>query len=85
MPKDLDVGSNSLQNYTVSPNSHFYIKIQDSDDGKIYPELVLHRALDHEEEPELELTLVALDGGNPPRSGTTLVLIKVLDITTMPL
>ncbi|XP_040097484.1 protocadherin beta-14-like [Oryx dammah] len=78
--QDLDVGSNSLQNYTVSPNSHFYIKIQDSDDGKIYPELVLHRALDHEEEPELRLTLVALDGGNPPRSGTTLVLIKVLDI-----
>ncbi|KAB0338916.1 hypothetical protein FD754_024253, partial [Muntiacus muntjak] len=78
--QDLDVGSNSLQNYTVSPNSHFYIKIQDSDDGKIYPELVLHRALDHEEEPELILTLVALDGGKPPRSGTTLVLIKVLDI-----
>ena len=78
--QDLDVGSNSLQNYTVSPNYHFYIKIQDSSDGKIYPVLVLHRALDHEEEPELILTLVALDGGNPPRSGTTLVLIKVLDI-----
>ncbi|XP_026937207.1 protocadherin beta-14-like [Sagmatias obliquidens] len=78
--QDLDVGSNSLQNYTVSPNSHFHIKIQDSGDGKIYPELVLHRALDHEEEPELRLTLIALDGGSPPRSGTTLVLIKVLDI-----
>ncbi|XP_016061101.1 PREDICTED: protocadherin beta-14 isoform X2 [Miniopterus natalensis] len=78
--QDLDIGSNSLQNYTISPNSHFYIKIQDSGDGKIYPELVLDRMLDHEEEPELRLTLVALDGGSPPRSGTTLVLIKVLDI-----
>nr|XP_020043492.1 protocadherin beta-14-like [Castor canadensis] len=78
--QDLDIGSNSLQNYTISPNSHFYIKIQDSGDGKIYPELVLDRALDHEEESELRLTLTALDGGSPPRSGTTLVLIKVLDI-----
>ncbi|XP_047585510.1 protocadherin beta-14-like [Lutra lutra] len=78
--QDLDVGTNSLQNYTISPNSHFYIKIQDSGDGKLYPELVLDRALDHEEESELSLTLTALDGGSPPRSGTTLVLIKVLDI-----
>ncbi|KAM8959428.1 uncharacterized protein AAEQ78_000067 [Lycaon pictus] len=78
--QDLDVGTNSLQNYTISPNSHFYIKIRDSSDGKIYPELVLDRELDHEEEPELTLTLTALDGGSPPRSGTTLVLIKVLDI-----
>ncbi|XP_041622405.1 protocadherin beta-14-like [Vulpes lagopus] len=76
--QDLDVGTNSLQNYTISPNSHFYIKIRS--DGKIYPELVLDRELDHEEEPELTLTLTALDGGSPPRSGTTLVLIKVLDI-----
>ncbi|KAM6224267.1 uncharacterized protein ACDL77_023850 [Rhynchocyon petersi] len=78
--QDLDIGSNSLQNYTISPNSHFYIKIRDSGEGRIYPELVLNKALDHEEEPELRLTLTALDGGSPPRSGTTLVVIKVLDI-----
>uniref|UniRef100_A0A2K5HD65 Cadherin domain-containing protein n=1 Tax=Colobus angolensis palliatus TaxID=336983 RepID=A0A2K5HD65_COLAP len=78
--QDLDVGSNSLQNYTISPNSHFYIKIPDSSDRKIYPELVLDRALDYEQEAEIRLTLTALDGGSPPKSGTTLVLIKVLDI-----
>ncbi|XP_077793364.1 protocadherin beta-14-like isoform X1 [Macaca mulatta] len=78
--QDLDVGSNSLQNYTISPNSHFHIKIPDSSDRKIYPELVLDRALDYEQEAELRLTLTALDGGSPPKSGTTLVLIKVLDI-----
>ncbi|XP_058398550.1 protocadherin beta-14 [Diceros bicornis minor] len=78
--QDLDIGSNSLQNYTVSPNSHFYIKVRDSSDGKIYPELVLDRALDHEDKLELRLTLTALDGGSPPRTGTTLVLIKVLDV-----
>ncbi|XP_028384754.1 protocadherin beta-14-like [Phyllostomus discolor] len=78
--QDLDIGSNSLQNYTISPNSHFSVKVQDSGDGEIYPELVLDRMLDHEKEPELRLTLVALDGGSPPRSGTTSVLIEVLDI-----
>ncbi|XP_033621457.1 protocadherin-1 [Fukomys damarensis] len=78
--QDLDAGNNSLQNYTISPSSHFCIKIRESGDGKIYPELVLNRMLDHEAEPELRLTLTALDGGSPPRSGTTLVLIKVLDI-----
>ncbi|XP_007937224.1 protocadherin beta-14 [Orycteropus afer afer] len=78
--QDLDIGSNGLQNYTISPSSHFCIKIRDSSEGKIYPELVLDKALDHEEEPELRLTLIALDGGSPPRSGTTVVLISVLDI-----
>ncbi|XP_051019079.1 protocadherin beta-14-like [Acomys russatus] len=78
--QDLDIGSNSLQDYSISPSSHFSVKIHDSGDGKIYPELVLDRPLDHEEESELRLTLTALDGGSPPRSGTTLVLIKVLDI-----
>ncbi|XP_012583222.1 PREDICTED: protocadherin beta-14 [Condylura cristata] len=78
--QDLDVGNNGLQNYTVSPNSHFHIKTRQNGDGKKYPELVLDRELDHEEENELRLTLIALDGGSPPKSGTTLVLIKVLDI-----
>ncbi|XP_024430916.2 protocadherin beta-14 [Desmodus rotundus] len=78
--QDLDIGSNSLQNYTISSNSHFSVKVQDSGDGKIYPELVLDKMLDHEKEPELRLTLIALDGGSPPRSGTTSVLIEVLDI-----
>ncbi|XP_029420541.1 protocadherin beta-5-like isoform X2 [Nannospalax galili] len=49
-------------------------------DGRKYPELVLDRALDAEEQPELSLTLTALDGGAPPRSGTTTVRIEVVDI-----
>ncbi|KAM5298222.1 protocadherin beta-14-like [Ctenodactylus gundi] len=78
--QDLDIGSNGLQNYTISPTSHFYIKIQDNGDGRIYPELVLNRALDHEKESELRLVLTALDGGSPPKTGTTQLLIQVLDI-----
>ncbi|XP_048187602.1 protocadherin beta-14-like [Perognathus longimembris pacificus] len=78
--EDVDIGKNSLQNYTISPNSHFHIKVRNNVDGKIYPELLLDSALDHEKQSELRLTLTALDGGSPPRSGTTLVLVEVLDI-----
>nr|XP_031526893.1 protocadherin beta-2 [Vicugna pacos] len=78
--QDLDVGSNSLQSYTVSPNSHFHLKLQESPSGTVLPQLVLNKALDREEQPEIRLILTALDGGTPPRSGTTIVRIEVLDI-----
>ncbi|XP_036060853.1 protocadherin beta-3-like [Onychomys torridus] len=77
---DLDVGRNGLQNYTVSPKSHFHVRSRRRRDGRKYPELVLDRALDREEQPELSLTLTALDGGSPPRSGTAQVHILVLDV-----
>ncbi|XP_072486687.1 protocadherin beta-2-like [Notamacropus eugenii] len=78
--QDLDVGRNGLQNYTVNPNSHFHIKIRESREGTKYPELVLDKALDREEKPEVILILTALDGGSPPRSGTALVRVLVMDI-----
>ncbi|XP_013963249.1 protocadherin beta-3 [Canis lupus familiaris] len=78
--EDLDVGRNSLQNYTVTPNSHFHVLTRSRRDGRKYPLLVLDKALDREEQPELILTLTALDGGSPPRSGIAQVHIVVLDI-----
>ncbi|XP_062045733.1 protocadherin beta-2-like [Lepus europaeus] len=78
--QDLDVGSNGLQNYTISPNIHFHLKLQGSPDGTVLPQLVLDKALDREEEPEIRLTLTAQDGGTPPRSGTALVRIEVVDV-----
>ncbi|KAM8764469.1 putative protocadherin beta-18 isoform 2-T2 [Rhynchonycteris naso] len=78
--QDLDVGKNGVQNYTLSPNLYFYLKLQDSNEGRKYPELVLDQALDREKEPELRLTLTALDGGSPPRSGTAVVRVSVLDV-----
>ncbi|XP_016061109.1 PREDICTED: LOW QUALITY PROTEIN: protocadherin beta-6-like [Miniopterus natalensis] len=80
MAQDLDVGSNSLQSYTVSSNSHFHVLTRNRSDGRKFPELVLDKALDREQQPELRLTLTALDGGSPPRSGTTDIHIRVLDI-----
>uniref|UniRef100_A0ABI8AD40 Cadherin domain-containing protein n=2 Tax=Felis catus TaxID=9685 RepID=A0ABI8AD40_FELCA len=78
--QDLDVGSNTVQNYTISTNSRFHLFTLNHSDGRRYPELVLDKALDREEQSELRLTLTALDGGSPPRTGTAQVLIVVLDI-----
>uniref|UniRef100_A0A8C6G896 Protocadherin beta 8 n=1 Tax=Mus spicilegus TaxID=10103 RepID=A0A8C6G896_MUSSI len=78
--QDPDIGSNAVQNYTVSPNLHFHVVTLSHTDGRKYPELVLDRALDREEQPELTLILTALDGGAPPKSGTTTVRIEVVDI-----
>ncbi|XP_032192333.1 protocadherin beta-17-like [Mustela erminea] len=78
--QDLDVGSNTVQNYTISTNSHFHLFTRNHSDGRRYPELVLDKALDREEQSELRLTLTAMDGGSPPRTGTSQVLILILDI-----
>uniref|UniRef100_A0ABI8ADP3 Cadherin domain-containing protein n=1 Tax=Felis catus TaxID=9685 RepID=A0ABI8ADP3_FELCA len=78
--QDLDVGVNNVQNYTIYPNSHFHVLTCNSGEGRKYPELVLDKALDREQQPEFRLTLMAVDGGTPPKTGTTLVLIDVLDI-----
>ncbi|KAI5941952.1 Protocadherin beta-11 [Manis javanica] len=78
--KDLDVGINALKSYTISPNSHFHIKMRVNPDGRKYPELVLDKALDYEEQSELSFILTALDGGSPPRSGTASVQVLVMDI-----
>ncbi|KAM6148483.1 protocadherin beta-17-like [Erethizon dorsatum] len=78
--QDLDVGNNTVQNYIISTNSHFHLVTCDHNDGRKYPELVLDKALDREEQPEFKLTLTALDGGSPPRTGIAQVLIVVLDV-----
>ncbi|XP_005356058.1 protocadherin beta-16 [Microtus ochrogaster] len=76
---DSDVEINNIQSYQVSSNSHFLVVTRNRSDGRKYPELVLEKELDREEEPELRLTLIALDGGSPPRSGMARVLIEVVD------
>ncbi|XP_051019087.1 protocadherin beta-15-like [Acomys russatus] len=77
--QDLDVGNNSIQNYNVSTNSHFHVSIRKRGDGRKYPELVLDKELDREEQAEFRLTLTALDGGSPPRTGTSQIRIVVMD------
>ncbi|XP_025873592.2 protocadherin beta-15-like [Vulpes vulpes] len=78
--QDLDVGNNNIQNYSISPNAHFRVSTRTRGDGRKYPELVLVKELDREEQAELKVTLTALDGGSPPRSGAAQVRILVLDV-----
>ncbi|XP_076020933.1 uncharacterized protein LOC143011817 [Genypterus blacodes] len=77
---DPDVGVNGLQNYVLTPNDNFILKQHVSPDGSKYTEMVLQKPLDREEFPRLHLKLIAVDGGNPPRSGTVNIDIEVLDV-----
>ncbi|XP_076993359.1 protocadherin gamma-A4-like [Tamandua tetradactyla] len=76
---DPDVGINSLQGYQLSPNGHFSLDVQSGADGIKYPELVLERALDREEEAVHQLILTASDGGHPVRSSTARIQVKLVD------
>ncbi|KAM6055960.1 uncharacterized protein VSU04_010172 [Chlamydotis macqueenii] len=79
--QDLDAGSNSIQAYSIAPeNEHFSVSFGSRVKGKKYVELVLEKPLDREEQAELDFSLIAVDGGSPPRSGTTQIHIVVLDV-----
>uniref|UniRef100_A0A286XI78 Protocadherin beta 4 n=1 Tax=Cavia porcellus TaxID=10141 RepID=A0A286XI78_CAVPO len=80
LAEDLDVGSNGLQKYTISPNSHFHVHTRNHSEGKKFPDLVQDKPLDREEQAEYRLTLTALDGGSPPRSGSVMVRILIMDV-----
>ncbi|XP_001377899.1 protocadherin gamma-A12 [Monodelphis domestica] len=77
--RDPDRGVNSLQSYQLSQNKHFSLNVLSGIDGAKYPELVLERALDREEESVHQLILKALDGGDPGLSGTARIRVLVLD------
>ncbi|XP_059202413.1 protocadherin beta-11-like [Centropristis striata] len=77
--EDPDVGVNGLQNYVLTSNDNFVLKQHVNPDGSKYAEMVLQKQLDREEVPHLSLKLIAVDGGNPQRSGTVNIDIKVLD------
>uniref|UniRef100_A0A3P8VAU1 Protocadherin gamma-C3 n=1 Tax=Cynoglossus semilaevis TaxID=244447 RepID=A0A3P8VAU1_CYNSE len=77
---DPDVGTNSLKLYSLSKNDCFSLKIKEMEGGKTVPELVLEKPLDREKKAVHKILLTALDGGNPARSGTSQIIITVLDI-----
>ncbi|XP_046907515.1 protocadherin gamma-A10-like isoform X8 [Hypomesus transpacificus] len=78
--EDPDVGLNALQNYVLTPNDNFILKQHTNPDGSKYAEMILQKPLDREEHPLLSLKLIAVDGGNPQRSGTVDIKITVLDV-----
>ncbi|XP_072266563.1 protocadherin-8 [Pyxicephalus adspersus] len=76
---DEDVGSNSIQTFQISVNSHFSIDVQTRADGVKYADLVLMKELDRESQSAYTLELVAMDGGSPSLSGSAVVNVRVLD------
>ncbi|MEE6478628.1 hypothetical protein FKM82_011903 [Ascaphus truei] len=78
--QDPDVGINGISQYRLNPNPYFLLSVKNRKDGTIIPELVLEKALDREEREEHKLILTAVDGGEPPRSGSCQITIIVLDI-----
>uniref|UniRef100_A0A8C4SGQ4 Protocadherin 1 gamma 13 n=1 Tax=Erpetoichthys calabaricus TaxID=27687 RepID=A0A8C4SGQ4_ERPCA len=76
---DPDVGVNTLQTYTLSSTDHFHLKSRSQDEQSSFINLILKTPLDREKQEQHILILTAVDGGDPPRSGTAEIHIIVLD------
>ncbi|XP_077464630.1 protocadherin alpha-8-like [Stigmatopora argus] len=77
---DSDTGSNSVKTYKLSPNEYFTLDVQSDGKHGASTELILNKALDREKVPVHELTLTAVDGGKPVKSGTLPIKIVVVDL-----
>ncbi|XP_031159095.1 protocadherin alpha-3-like [Sander lucioperca] len=75
---DADVGRNGVSTYKISQNEHFSLAVHKAGDS-VSAELVLQKAIDREKQPVMTMTLTAVDGGSPPKSGTSQLVINVLD------
>ncbi|XP_035016864.1 protocadherin alpha-2 isoform X10 [Hippoglossus stenolepis] len=78
--RDPDGGQFAVQQYKLSHNDHFRLEVKERGEDRKMPFLVLQKQLDREAAREHKLLLSALDGGRPVRSGTTEILIEVLDV-----
>ncbi|XP_053711242.1 protocadherin-10-like isoform X1 [Synchiropus splendidus] len=76
---DPDVGTNALSTYAITNNNNFYLDVQTQGDGNKFAELVLEKPLDREQQAVHRYVLTAVDGGVPQRTGTALLVVKVLD------
>uniref|UniRef100_A0A8W4FFI9 Protocadherin alpha 3 n=1 Tax=Sus scrofa TaxID=9823 RepID=A0A8W4FFI9_PIG len=79
---DADIGVNALLSYKLSSSEFFFLDVQTNDELSQALSLVLRKSLDREETAEINLLLVATDGGKPELTGTVQLLIKitVLDV-----
>ncbi|XP_040200855.1 protocadherin gamma-B4-like isoform X32 [Rana temporaria] len=77
---DPDLGTNTIDHYTLSDTSYFCLGEKTMRDGIWYPELTLEKSLDREKQSYYELVLIASDGGTPPKTGTAHIKITVQDV-----
>uniref|UniRef100_A0A3Q3A6S5 Cadherin domain-containing protein n=1 Tax=Kryptolebias marmoratus TaxID=37003 RepID=A0A3Q3A6S5_KRYMA len=75
---DADMGRNGVGTYKLSQNEHFSLAVNKAGDS-VSAELVLQKALDREKQAVITMTLIAVDGGTPPKSGTSQLRVTVLD------
>ncbi|XP_060752587.1 protocadherin alpha-8-like [Tachysurus vachellii] len=77
--EDPDIGSNSISSYKLSNNGLFSLEVHTDADQGPSAELVLMKNLDREKQSVIRLVLTAVDGGKPARSGTTEIIVNILD------
>ncbi|XP_054073526.1 protocadherin-12 isoform X3 [Rissa tridactyla] len=76
---DADAGPNARCSYALSPSEHFALEVVSSSDGTRHAELVVVKEVDRELHSSFDLVLTATDHGEPPKSGTALIKVIVLD------
>uniref|UniRef100_A0A4W5M579 Protocadherin 17 n=1 Tax=Hucho hucho TaxID=62062 RepID=A0A4W5M579_9TELE len=78
---DSDSGQNGIKTYQVTRDDYntFSLDLKLRGDGTIYPELVVQRPLDREDQSHHTLLLTAIDGGEYPRSGSMQINVRVTD------
>ncbi|KAK3099335.1 hypothetical protein FSP39_002812 [Pinctada imbricata] len=82
---DLDSGNNSVQAYRIFPESvPFIINEEFYPDGRSTLRLVVSRKLDRETEDRYRFKILALDRGNPVKTGSVIIDVNVLDINDNP-
>ncbi|CAM2099352.1 unnamed protein product [Caretta caretta] len=75
--KDLGLDLKELSDR--GPRQLFILNVETGDDGVKYPELILETSLDREQQAVHNLILTATDGGDPVKTGSTIIRIVVLD------
>lgn len=78
---DYDAGRNAVRKYEIiSGSDKFLLESRQTADGGTDVRLLLRQPLDREIEDSYEITVVATDGGDPPKSGSLIVNITVIDV-----
>ncbi|XP_069825342.1 protocadherin alpha-C2-like [Dendropsophus ebraccatus] len=77
--QDPDIGTNSIQTYRLSDNDYFALDLKTFNSNSKLIEIVLKKPLDREQNAFHQLVLTAIDGGNPAKSGTAQISIRVMD------
>jgi protocadherin delta 1 len=79
--EDKDYGIFSVQSYQLSPyGTPFAIDTQFYVDGRREVTLKVNKTLDRETNGSYTLTISAIDGGNPPKTGSVTINVKITDI-----